>query len=158
MLFKELNLIEPILKALETEGYSQPTPIQEQSIPTILKGKDLLGCAQTGTGKTAAFAIPIIQLLYNAREEDRKRGKLHARPRLGHDPVHQRRRKDHETAHLRFLRDALVEVDPRTPREIEIPPVHFGDVSNRQAPGGIFRGDADDQLRSAELPIGMGLP
>ena len=51
MLFKELNLIEPILKALDTEGYTQPTPIQEQSIPTILKGKDLLGCAQTGTGK-----------------------------------------------------------------------------------------------------------
>ena len=64
MLFKELNLIEPILKALETEGYSQPTPIQEQSITTILKGKDLLGCAQTGTGKTAAFAIPMLQLLH----------------------------------------------------------------------------------------------
>ncbi|WP_443946043.1 DEAD/DEAH box helicase [Pedobacter sp. AW1-32] len=64
MLFKELNLIEPILKALETEGYTQPTPIQEQSIPTILKGTDLLGCAQTGTGKTAAFAIPMLQLLH----------------------------------------------------------------------------------------------
>lgn len=64
MLFKELNLIEPILKALDTEGYTQPTPIQEQSIPTILQGKDLLGCAQTGTGKTAAFAIPLLQLLY----------------------------------------------------------------------------------------------
>ena len=64
MLFKELNLIEPILNALQTEGYTQPTPIQEQSIPTILKGKDLLGCAQTGTGKTAAFAIPMLQLLY----------------------------------------------------------------------------------------------
>jgi ATP-dependent RNA helicase RhlE len=63
MLFKELNLIEPILKALDTEGYTQPTPIQEQSIPTILSGKDLLGCAQTGTGKTAAFAIPMLQLL-----------------------------------------------------------------------------------------------
>ncbi len=65
MLFKELNLIEPILKALETEGYTKPTPIQEQSIPTILEGKDLLGCAQTGTGKTAAFAIPMLQLLQN---------------------------------------------------------------------------------------------
>lgn len=65
MLFQELNLIEPILKALETEGYTQPTPIQEQSIPTILKSKDLLGCAQTGTGKTAAFAIPMLQLLHN---------------------------------------------------------------------------------------------
>ncbi len=63
MLFKELNLIEPILKALETEGYTTPTPIQEQSIPIVLQGRDLLGCAQTGTGKTAAFAIPMLQLL-----------------------------------------------------------------------------------------------
>lgn len=66
MLFDELNLIEPILKALQTEGYTQPTPIQEQSIPTILQSKDLLGCAQTGTGKTAAFAIPMLQLLHKA--------------------------------------------------------------------------------------------
>ncbi|MEJ2881332.1 DEAD/DEAH box helicase [Pedobacter sp. GR22-6] len=63
MLFEELSLIEPILKALQTEGYTQPTPIQEQSIPSILQGRDLLGCAQTGTGKTAAFAIPMLQLL-----------------------------------------------------------------------------------------------
>lgn len=65
LLFQELDLIEPLLKALETEGYTQPTPIQEQSIPTILTRKDLLGCAQTGTGKTAAFAIPMLQLLHN---------------------------------------------------------------------------------------------
>ena len=64
MNFKELHLIAPILKALETEGYTIPTPIQEQSIPDVLKGKDLLGCAQTGTGKTAAFAIPILQNLF----------------------------------------------------------------------------------------------
>ena len=63
MLFKELEIIEPILQALKTEGYTQPTPIQEQSIPIILKRKDLLGCAQTGTGKTAAFAIPMLQIL-----------------------------------------------------------------------------------------------
>src|ERR1044071_9428934 len=64
MSFNNLRLIEPILKALKTEGYTIPTPIQEQSIPVILERKDLLGCAQTGTGKTAAFAIPILQLLY----------------------------------------------------------------------------------------------
>ena len=63
MTFENLNLIEPILRALKTEGYTEPTPIQEQAIPVLLKGKDLLGCAQTGTGKTAAFAIPILQLL-----------------------------------------------------------------------------------------------
>ena len=70
MLFKELHLIAPILKALETEGYTEPTPIQEQSIPYILRGKDLLGCAQTGTGKTAAFAIPIIQNLMLQQKEE----------------------------------------------------------------------------------------
>ena len=63
MSFKTLDLAEPILKALSEEGYSQPTPIQTKSIPIVLKGTDLLGCAQTGTGKTAAFAIPILQLL-----------------------------------------------------------------------------------------------
>ncbi|MVN20546.1 DEAD/DEAH box helicase [Mucilaginibacter arboris] len=72
MLFDELNLIEPILKALKHEGYTQPTPIQEQSIPLILKGKDLLGCAQTGTGKTAAFAIPILQLLYQQKQQHKE--------------------------------------------------------------------------------------
>lgn len=64
MKFENLNIIAPILKALNTEGYTQPTPIQEQAIPIILEGKDLLGCAQTGTGKTAAFAIPLLQMLY----------------------------------------------------------------------------------------------
>src|SRR5580693_1347460 len=64
MSFDKLHLIEPILRALRAEGYTQPTPIQEQSIPIILQRKDLLGCAQTGTGKTAAFAVPILQLLY----------------------------------------------------------------------------------------------
>lgn len=65
MTFKELNLIEPILKALDNEGYTIPTPIQEQAIPIILEGNDVLGCAQTGTGKTAAFSIPILQKFYN---------------------------------------------------------------------------------------------
>jgi ATP-dependent RNA helicase RhlE len=62
--FKNLGIIEPILSALSAEGYTQPTPIQQQSIPILLEGKDLLACAQTGTGKTAAFAIPILQLLH----------------------------------------------------------------------------------------------
>ncbi len=61
MLFEELKISEPIQKALKTEGYTNPTPIQVKAIPFLLKGKDLLGCAQTGTGKTAAFAIPILQ-------------------------------------------------------------------------------------------------
>ncbi len=75
MQFESLNLIEPILKALKEEGYSQPTPIQEQSIPIVLNGTDLLGCAQTGTGKTAAFAIPILQLL-NANKVNEKKKRI----------------------------------------------------------------------------------
>jgi ATP-dependent RNA helicase RhlE len=62
--FQDLNIIAPILKAVADEGYTHPTPIQEQSIPIVMEGKDLLGCAQTGTGKTAAFAIPILQLIH----------------------------------------------------------------------------------------------
>src|SRR5258708_21953188 len=64
MSFEKLNLIEPVLRALKVEGYSRPTPIQEQAIPVLLQRKDLLGCAQTGTGKTLAFAAPILQLLH----------------------------------------------------------------------------------------------
>ncbi|MBP6539061.1 MAG: DEAD/DEAH box helicase [Saprospiraceae bacterium] len=63
MTFEQLGLIDPILDALKSEGYENPTPIQAQSIPLLLKGQDLLACAQTGTGKTAAFALPIIQHL-----------------------------------------------------------------------------------------------
>jgi ATP-dependent RNA helicase RhlE len=63
MSFDKLNLISPIREALKAEGYTIPTPIQEQAIPPLLEGKDLIGCAQTGTGKTAAFAIPILQIL-----------------------------------------------------------------------------------------------
>jgi ATP-dependent RNA helicase RhlE len=65
MTFQDLKLIEPIAKALQEEGYNTPTPIQAKAIPIILEQRDLLGCAQTGTGKTAAFAIPMLQLLHS---------------------------------------------------------------------------------------------
>jgi len=78
MSFENLNLIEPILRALKTEGYTTPTPIQEQSIPIILRHQDLLGCAQTGTGKTAAFAIPILQLLYQDRLQHKEQKTIKA--------------------------------------------------------------------------------
>ncbi len=68
MQFSDLNIISPILNALKKEGYETPTPIQQQAIPSILEGKDTLACAQTGTGKTAAFAIPILQLLTASKE------------------------------------------------------------------------------------------
>jgi ATP-dependent RNA helicase RhlE len=76
MEFSQLNLIEPILAALKEEKYTTPTPIQEQAIPVILEQKDLMGIAQTGTGKTAAFAIPILQLLKNSEVVTHKRRKV----------------------------------------------------------------------------------
>jgi ATP-dependent RNA helicase RhlE len=73
MSFENLKLIDPILEAVKAEGYINPTPIQARAIPLILERKDILGCAQTGTGKTAAFAIPIIQLL--AQEKNNNPGR-----------------------------------------------------------------------------------
>ena len=72
MQFTELKIIEPVLKALKEEQYTTPTPIQHQTIPLLLDGHDLLGSAQTGTGKTAAFAIPILQHLYLAPNRNKK--------------------------------------------------------------------------------------
>lgn len=63
MQFNDLKLIEPLLRAVRSEGYTKPSPIQVQAIPFVLEGRDLIGCAQTGTGKTAAFALPILQRL-----------------------------------------------------------------------------------------------
>lgn len=73
MTFKDLQLSAPLLKALEEKGYTTPSPIQEKAIPHVLAGKDVLGCAQTGTGKTAAFALPIIQNLM--KPSDKKHSK-----------------------------------------------------------------------------------
>ena len=78
MTFEDLNLIAPILEALKTEGYTTPTPIQAKTIPLALEGKDILGCAQTGTGKTAAFAIPIIQLMNNQKSTQNGRRPIKA--------------------------------------------------------------------------------
>lgn len=66
--FKDLKLVAPLLKALQQQDYTQPTPIQQQAIPAVLQQRDLLACAQTGTGKTAAFALPVIQLLYQRKQ------------------------------------------------------------------------------------------
>ena len=73
MPFQSLRIIDPILRSLKEEGYTTPTPIQKEAIPIILQGTDLLGCAQTGTGKTAAFAIPILQLLSAKHPNDKRR-------------------------------------------------------------------------------------
>jgi len=76
MTFIDLKLIEPILKALEKENYVEPTTIQEKAIPLILNKKDVLGSAQTGTGKTAAFAIPILQHLFLDKHKNSKSRKI----------------------------------------------------------------------------------
>ena len=75
---EKLNLIEPIQRALKTEGYTEPTSIQAQAIPPLIEGRDLLGCAQTGTGKTAAFAIPIIQGLSYEQRSSKGRKEIKA--------------------------------------------------------------------------------
>ena len=74
MTFKELNITEPILKAVEEKGYTVPTPIQEKAIPVALVKRDILGCAQTGTGKTASFSIPKIQHLHLKKGERKRLG------------------------------------------------------------------------------------
>ncbi|HEY1040961.1 MAG TPA: DEAD/DEAH box helicase, partial [Bacteroidia bacterium] len=73
MTFSNLRLIKPLLSALEKKGYTTPTPIQLKAIPVVLQGKDIFGCAQTGTGKTAAFALPILQLL-DSKQAGSKKG------------------------------------------------------------------------------------
>lgn len=78
MTFADLELIAPIQKALQTQGYTNPTPIQAQAIPLLLEEHDLLGCAQTGTGKTAAFAIPILQLLHQQGHQQKGSRKIKA--------------------------------------------------------------------------------
>jgi ATP-dependent RNA helicase RhlE len=78
MLFEDLSLSKSIQKAVHEEGYIHPTPIQEQSIPIVLSGRDLIGCAQTGTGKTAAFAIPIIHQLHRIVGSSKKAKEIRA--------------------------------------------------------------------------------
>ncbi len=78
MQFNNLGIIDPILKSLEEENYNEPTTIQSKAIPHIIKGKDILGSAQTGTGKTAAFAIPILQHLHKEKQDGKPSRKIKA--------------------------------------------------------------------------------
>jgi len=78
MLFNELNLNDLIIKAVEEQQYQKVTPIQEKAIPAILSGRDILGCAGTGTGKTAAFALPILEMLYRSLEKSGKSNQIKA--------------------------------------------------------------------------------
>src|SRR5690554_4765238 len=78
MTFKQLGYADPILKALEEEATEHPTPIHAKPIPILLKGKDLLGVAQTGTGKTAAFGIPILHHLYHSNKDQKGKRQIRA--------------------------------------------------------------------------------
>ena len=70
--FESLGLSQKLLEAVESEGYTTPTPVQEQSIPPLLSGRDVLGVAQTGTGKTAAFALPVLQIMSRSRTQGKR--------------------------------------------------------------------------------------
>ena len=72
MSFDSLGLATPLLKALAKKGYTEPTPIQKKAIPPVLKGRDVLASAQTGTGKTAGFVLPILQLLEQKKQQGRR--------------------------------------------------------------------------------------
>jgi ATP-dependent helicase YprA (DUF1998 family) len=78
MTFENLEIIPPILEALKALGYTEPTPIQAQAIPILLQGRDLLGCAQTGTGKTCAFVVPILQMMHSRVDLKAKGKKIKA--------------------------------------------------------------------------------
>jgi len=108
MHFDSLNIIEPILRALHEEGYRTPTPIQAQAIPVVLEGKDLLGVAQTGTGKTAAFSIPILQLLSS--------GQQHHEPQAAHPTGMRLHKKGDKRKAIRSLiltptRELAIQID-----------------------------------------------
>ncbi len=101
MTFNELNIAEPILKAVREKGYDEPTPIQVQAIPVVARGKDIFGIAQTGTGKTAAFAIPILQKLWeeNPRDEEDTQQTLQAAEQPAPEETQSRRKDRRGRAH-----------------------------------------------------------
>ena len=82
MLFTDLGLKAEILRAVGEQGYTEPTPIQQQAIPAVLAGRDLMACAQTGTGKTAGFTLPILQRLSKAHKGESPLNRVSRKPRV----------------------------------------------------------------------------
>jgi len=111
MSFQSLDLAAPILKSLSEEGYTQPTPIQSQAIPIVLKGTDLLGAAQTGTGKTAAFAIPILQLLSAAKPGHTIPAADHGKPSPGNNRKNDRQNRAIRSLIVTPTRELAIQID-----------------------------------------------
>ena len=140
MSFEKLNLIKPIQTALKNEGYSIPTPIQQQAIPVIMERKDLLGSAQTGTGKTAAFAIPILQILHAENEA----GKSNINPTLksGKTSNHNRDRRTIKALVITPTRELAVQVG----ESFSVYGKHTG-LKNTVVYGGVSQYHQTDKLR-----------
>ena len=94
MTFEDLWIAEPILRAVREKGYSEPTPIQQEAIPVISRGRDIFGIAQTGTGKTAAFAIPILQTLWEEKQKQKQQPPPEASAEPAEEPQPKPRRRD----------------------------------------------------------------
>ena len=92
MTFTKLKLSEKVLAAVEAAGYTAPTPIQAQAIPFALEGRDVVGIAQTGTGKTASFVLPLLTMLEKGRARARMPRSLILEPKLGNSPLRSRKR------------------------------------------------------------------
>ena len=140
MSFEKLNLIKPIQTALKNEGYTIPTPIQQQAIPVIMERKDLLGSAQTGTGKTAAFAIPILQILHAENEA----GKSNINPTLksGKTSNHNRDRRTIKALVITPTRELAVQVG----ESFSVYGKHTG-LKNTVVYGGVSQYHQTDKLR-----------
>jgi len=140
MSFEKLNLIKPIQAALKNEGYTIPTPIQQQAIPVIMERKDLLGSAQTGTGKTAAFAIPILQILHAENEA----GKSNINPTLksGKTSNHNRDRRTIKALVITPTRELAVQVG----ESFSVYGKHTG-LKNTVVYGGVSQYHQTDKLR-----------
>ena len=140
MSFEKLNLIKPIQTALKNEGYTIPTPIQQQAIPVIMERKDLLGSAQTGTGKTAAFAIPILQILHAETEA----GKSNINPTLksGKTSYHNRDRRTIKALVITPTRELAVQVG----ESFSVYGKHTG-LKNTVVYGGVSQYHQTDKLR-----------
>jgi ATP-dependent RNA helicase RhlE len=153
MTFKDLDIAEPILRAVDEKGYTEPTPIQQQGIPVALSGRDMLGIAQTGTGKTAAFAIPIIQKIWSTRlQEDKSETQPAEATADSKPPRRDRRGRNHGKREGRRPIMALI-LTPTRELALQISECFadygkYTDVKHAVVFGGVKQGPQTDQLKA----------